>query len=150
LIRYYIGIDPGKTGAIGLVKPGGRKVLVYDTPTPQDLNRHLTNCVGPRGSAVAVIEDVHAMPKQGVSSTFKFGKSFGEAIGVLVAWGIPLDYVRPQVWKKMFGLVRKDKDDSRRKARELWPYMDEKLKRKKDDGRAEALLIAEYCRRTYS
>ena len=95
---------------------------------------------------MVMIEKVGAMPKQGVSSTFKFGKVYGEIIGVVTANNFRLDYVAPGVWKRTFGLS-KDKELSRRKATELFPQHRHNLARKKDHNRAEALLIAEYARR---
>lgn len=93
-----------------------------------------------------MIEKVGSMPKQGVSSTFKFGRSYGEIIGVVAAHKLRMDFVPPGVWKRTFGLS-KDKDASRLKAMELFPQLRDRLTRKKDHNRAEALLIAEYARR---
>ena len=95
-----------------------------------------------------VLEQVGSMPGQGVASTFKFGKSFGILIGVAQALDMPTERVRPQKWKKEFELIGKDKDASRHKATELWPDMAEKWKLKKDNGKTDAALIAEWGRRT--
>ena len=92
--------------------------------------------------AVAVIEQVGAMPKQGVSSTFKFGASFGLVRGVVLALGVPLHHVTPGVWKKHFRL-NSDKEKARALALRFWPAS-EHFSRKKDHGRAEAALIARY------
>lgn len=99
----------------------------------------------------AIIEKVSAMPKQGLSSTFKFGVNFGTWIGRLEALGIPFDYVTPRKWKKLIfdSMPKGDtKEMSRDRARRIFPQMADKLKRKKDHNRAEALLLAEFARRT--
>jgi crossover junction endodeoxyribonuclease RuvC len=93
--------------------------------------------------AMAIVEHVGAMPKQGVASTFKFGQATGIIQGVLAANGVPLHYVRPTVWKKHFGLAGKDKEAARALAIRLYPDVTG-LDRKKDHGRAEALLMLEW------
>ena len=99
-----------------------------------------------RQDAVICIEDVHSMPGQGVASTFKFGRAVGAICAVAdMKFGV-WHIVSPQRWKKAMG-VSQDKDSSLTLARELWPNAP--LTRKKDHGRAEALLIAEYLRRTH-
>lgn len=100
------------------------------------------------GDVKCCIEQVHSMPKQGVSTTFKFGKSFGIAIGVVGGLGIPMHRMRPQAWKKEVGLSGRGKDASRFRATELWPSWADAWKLKKQDGKAEAGLIAEAARRT--
>lgn len=141
-----IGIDPGASGAIALLD-GARLVCVHDIP-------HHDGKVNPvavadllwpwRDEEVEVwIEDVHAMPKQGVSSSFKFGRAHGTVEGVLGALRLPVHYVTPAKWKKHLGLT-KDKAASRRRATELWPLHAATFARVKDDGRAEAALIALY------
>lgn len=91
-----------------------------------------------------VIESVHSMPGQGVSSSFKFGIAFGMAIAIMERINCPWMLVTPQKWKKEMGLTS-DKDESLEMARQLWPNAP--LERKKDNGRAEALLMAEWLRR---
>lgn len=154
-----LGIDPGASGALAILS--GREPVVFDCPTvqikvgskyrtrcdPNGMARLLDAVLGLR-NAHAFIEKVHANPKQGVSSMFTFGEAFGLWRGILAALRIPHTMVTPQAWKK--GMMRgmtTEKDSSRARAMELWPDMYEQLKRKKDDGRAEALLIAEYGRR---
>lgn len=142
----YIGIDPGQTGAIAIID-GPHTVWVYDFDDGMALSFLKTIKV----DCKAVLEKVSSMPKQGVSSTFKFGTNFGQWIGRLEALGIPFDFVTPQKWKKaMFdSMAREDaKEMSRNRALRLFPQMAEFLKRKKDHNRAEALLLAEYARRT--
>lgn len=97
---------------------------------------------------IIVIEQVGSMPGQGVSSTFKFGKSFGIALGVAQALGNPMTRVRPQQWKPTFRLIGKDKDASRHVATELWPSMAEHWKYKYQNGKSDAALIAEHARRS--
>jgi crossover junction endodeoxyribonuclease RuvC len=87
---------------------------------------------------------VASRPGQGVASTFKFGASYGCAYGVLCALNAPVRHVTPATWKRAFGL-NADKERSRRMAIELWPNMSGYFARKKDDGRAEAALIARWC-----
>ena len=93
---------------------------------------------------VAWIEQVHAMPKQGVSSAFGFGRSVGAIEGVVAALYIPTEMVTPQEWKKRAGLLRKPKDAARGLAIRLFPDVADRLARKKDVGRADALLIAHF------
>ena len=149
----WVGIDPGQTGGIALLSKQG--LLLDVLPMPVDGTevaagqlRQIIDHWRSLGEMKVMIEQVHSMPRQGVSSTFKFGKSFGIALGVVGALGIPMHRVTPQNWKKEMGLTGKDKDASRHLATELWPDMQQHWKLKKQDGKAEAALIAEYARRT--
>ena len=140
-----IGIDPGVTGAVGFL---GAETVVWDMPpNPRDLFEQLHSASWLTPNARAIVEQAQAMPKQGVSSTFKTGYGYGVIIGVLASLGIPYETVTPSVWKRAMGLQGKDKDASRSLARCYWP--DAPLSRVKDHGRAEALLIAEYGRRKH-
>ncbi len=133
-----LGIDPGETGAIGMVTPG---VEVWDMPaTPHDLAT-LLRTFDPSTTRVYV-ESVHSMPRQGVVSTFKFGKQYGEIIGVLAAYGFPFVLVSPEKWKTAMGLRGKEKNASRALAQRMYPTAS--LSRVRDHGRAEALLLACY------
>lgn len=141
-----VGVDPGLSGAIAFYFTSHPQLIsVEDMPviageiSAADLAMRI-NQVRPDA---AVIELVGARPGQGVSSMFKFGKSFGVAIGVCQALKIPTHFVTPQKWKKHFRLGP-DKDDSRRRATEYWPDRPELFAKKKHDGRAEAALIARY------
>jgi crossover junction endodeoxyribonuclease RuvC len=143
-----IGVDPGKTGALALLDSQyGHLIDVADMPivgpiiSPHLLGQIVHDWTQPATSAVAVIEDVHAMPRQGVSSVFSFGRSLGVAEGVVAGAGLAITYVSPAKWKRALGLGA-DKGDSRRRAMETWPDMASKFARVKDDGRAEAALIA--------
>ena len=91
-----------------------------------------------------VIEQVSAMPGQGVTSMFNFGQSFGVLKGIFSAMQIPMDFVSPVKWKKHFNLINTQKDSSRTKAIEFFPYISHKLSRKKDANKADAILIASF------
>lgn len=137
-----LGIDPGMTGAIAQVSPTEE---VWDMPeTPHDLAALLATF--DPATTVAYVERVASMPGQGVASTFKFGYSFGVLIGCLASRGIRYELVAPSKWKRAMGLS-KDKGESRRLAQALYPALVSQLRRARDDGRAEALLIAEWGRR---
>lgn len=142
-----IGIDPGLTGAIALLDSYGVLLNVYDMPVlDRDVSAQLVADLDDwRGldfhRSVTVIEDVHSMPKQGVASSFKFGRGKGVVEGVFAGAGLSLRYVAPSKWKRDLKLS-KDKGASRQLAMELWPAHVGLFKRVKDDGRAEAALIA--------
>lgn len=147
------GIDVGLNGAIAFV--GKDQVQVFDMPTYQitvgkskkmqiDLSEFARIIDEKAGSIKhCYIEAVTATPRMGVTSAFSFGKSAGIAEAIIAANFIPFTMVRPQVWKKHFGLTA-DKDASRQKASRLYPNYAHFWNRKKDDGRAEAVLIAAY------
>jgi len=155
-----VGIDPGLTGAVAILSPHGQlDVAVYDCPITQVVkgkskkNEYLPYAMAellaglPPDSTHVYIEKVGAMPGQGVTSMFNFGKGFGLWIGIIAALKLPVTFVTPQAWKKELMAGMRDKDAARIRAMELFPDMSEQLKRKKDIGRADALLIAEYGRR---
>ena len=144
-----LGVDPGKTGAIAALTVDGRLAGVDDMPVTGSivsaalLDELVHNRVDPLADrpGTAVIELVHAMPGQGVTSMFSFGRSLGVVEGVLAAQEWSIEWVTPARWKKTLGLSA-DKDESRRRAIELWPEHAGLFARKKDNGRAEAALIA--------
>ena len=147
-MNVYIGIDPGKSGSICSVdSDGNAKVIIKTDRTYRDIWDELWYA-SLDGNCKAVIEKVHAMPNQGVVSTFSFGESFGLLLGLLTAAGVPFEKVRPSVWCKEFGLKR-EKDESntdwknrhKQLAQQLFPDIDV------IHATADALLIAEYCRR---
>lgn len=152
----YIGIDPGKTGAVAIID--GTKLSFHDCPlinvgkSKTGLDFHamatiLDNAVC-GDSAVAIIERVAARPGQGVTSMFNFGMNFGAWQGILASIPIPYELVTPQAWKKkMMPGQPKEKDASRGVAKQLFPQCADSLKLKKHNGRADALLMAEYLRR---
>ena len=141
----FLGIDPGKSGAIAAVDGVGMVVgTVRLSETPADIYRWLSRMVllfPPFG----LIEKVHSMPKQGVSSTFKFGYSAGMCEGLLVAAGVPHEFITPAKWQgQMQCRTKGDKNVTKRAAQRLWP--DEKI----IHATADALLLAECARRTYN
>ena len=93
-----------------------------------------------------IVEQVSAMPGQGVTSMFNFGQTFGSIKGICAALGLPIFYVRPAKWKKHFELINSSKDASRTKVIEMYPYISSRLTKKKDVNKADAILIARYFR----
>jgi crossover junction endodeoxyribonuclease RuvC len=152
-MSLILGVDPGLTGALAVLSTDGSLELVADLPIVRDrslawvdggaLQSMLLGAIGGRQSR-AVIERVSAMPRQGVASSFQFGVGFGSILSVLQALHIRIEFVTPVVWKKSYGLS-KDKHASLHKARLMFPTVE--LHLAKHDGRAEALLIADYGRR---
>jgi crossover junction endodeoxyribonuclease RuvC len=153
----HIGIDPGLSGAIAAID-NATVIAIWDMPVTAKLHgsgnmvdaRRLFGMLlaGMNGIscdfATWHIEAVSAMPKQGVTSVFGFGHTAGVIEGVVAALGGPRHYWRPQQWKKPAGISGKDKDAARTLASRLYPNAADALARKKDDGRAEAILIAHY------
>lgn len=140
-----MGLDPGVSGAVSFYFPAhSENIAIYDMPSfGKEVNCHeLTALIKQYCPTMAIIEAVHSFPGQGVSSSFNFGCSYGMIRGVVAACGIPTHLVQPQRWKKYFSLT-KDKDLSRRLAAMTWPECN-MFNRKKDDGRAEAALLALY------
>lgn len=146
------GIDPGLSGAIALYNALDQTVsTVIDMPTyeingKRELDLYaIGRFFDMHGETIrlAVIEQPGAMPKQGLSSTFKFGENCGIARMAVAAHFIPMKLARPAVWKKAMGLTA-DKDASRRLASQMLPAFSSMWARVKDDGRAEAVLLAVY------
>ena len=155
-----IGIDPGISGAISIIE--NKKILeVYDTPTMIDGKKNkrqinsaqVTNIIKERmlsnKEVIVVVEHVNAMPGQGVTSMFNFGQSFGILKGICSAMHLPVYYVRPAKWKKYFNLINSEKDASRTRAIEIFPYFSSQLSKKKDNNKADAILIASFFYETY-
>lgn len=144
----YIGIDVGKNGGCAVIDSENKTVEVFPWDDEKFVET-MREMYMYKESSVAVVEKVGAMPKQGVTSMFNFGKSAGFIEGVLSAYNIPYQLVPPHVWKKEFHLG-KDKQDSINVCKRLFPKINllrtEKC-RKEHDGMAEALLMAEYARR---
>lgn len=143
------GIDPGLSGAWGAITHTGQ----YHTVADMIHNGSHLDCEAIWSEMLlsrdgqdceVVLELVGSMPKQGLSSTFKFGVAYGGAIALASRFRAPWHLIRPQVWKRFHGLSS-DKNESLELARRLWPQAP--LHLKKHNGRAEALLIAEYWRR---
>ena len=149
------GIDPGVSGAISVLE--NKKVIeMFDMPTMIDGKKNkkqvngsqVTNIFKERlklnTETVVVVEHVNAMPGQGVTSMFNFGQSFGVIKGICSALNIPIYFVRPTKWKKHFNLINTNKDASRTKVIQVYPEISNKLSRKKDSNKADAILIARY------
>ncbi len=134
-----LGIDPGQSGGIAVVDGaiGGMPFVIKMPDTRRDICDVIRAFAG--NVLCAFIEDVHAMPKQGVSSTFKFGRNLGTLEGILAALDIPMEHVTPQKWQKYMGCMsRGDKNVTKAKAQELYPQL------KITHATADALLIATY------
>ena len=157
-----IGIDPGISGSICFFEDG--KILdVLEMPTMTDGKKNKKQVNGAqiyneisskiRGiekqNLRVIIEQVSAMPGQGVTSMFNFGQSFGILKGICSAMQLPMYFVRPAKWKKYFGLIKSEKDASRTKAIEIFPYFSSQLSKKKDSNKADAILIASFYYETY-
>ena len=153
------GIDPGVSGAICVLKEG--KILeVYEMPTMIDGKKNKRQVNGAEVTniflknlnneykAKVVVEHVTAMPGQGVTSMFNFGQSFGVLKGICAALKLPIYFVRPVKWKKHFNLIKTNKDASRTKVIEIFPYISSKISRKKDSNKADSILIAKYFEET--
>lgn len=140
------GIDPGKSGAYAFYFPDyPDRVLAEDMPVAGDRVDavSLANAIKALAPDFVIVESVHSMPRQGVASSFSFGASFGTVLGVLGALEIPYRLVSPTVWKKHFSL-NSDKEKSRAEALRLWPARHDLFKRRRDEGRSEAALLAKY------
>ena len=157
-----IGIDPGITGAICFFEDGELKDVI-DMPTMASGNKNKKQINGSQifneislriqnyksVNINVVVEQVSAMPGQGVTSMFNFGQSFGVLKGVCAAMQLPIFFVRPAKWKKYFSLINSEKDASRTRAIEIFPYFSSQLAKKKDSNKADAILIASFYYETY-
>jgi crossover junction endodeoxyribonuclease RuvC len=149
-----IGIDPGLHGAVAFYTPSSLHVADMPTftlarggKTRLDIDTHgLYRLLLDSRIATVYVEQVGAMPGQGVSSVFAFGKGFGIILGILAALGVPYNLVPPQRWKKALQ-VPAAKDGARARASQLLPAHTDKWKLVKHDGRAEAVLLALYGHR---
>ena len=157
-----IGIDPGISGSICFFQDGKISDVV-EMPTmiegkknkKQVNGSQIFNEISYRIKKIdkkdikVVIEQVSAMPGQGVTSMFNFGQSFGILKGICSAMQLPMYFVRPAKWKKYFNLINSEKDASRTRAIEVFPYFSSQLSRKKDSNKADAILIASFYYETY-
>ncbi|SOD41344.1 hypothetical protein [Nitrosovibrio sp. Nv4] len=153
--QYILGIDPGLSGALALFDPETSDIEVLDMPIhnvtvngkkKKTLDLYaLARWIDVNASRIreAIIEDPHAMPGQGVSSSFNFGFGCGVAQTIVASALIPMTLVRPATWKREMKLTA-DKDISRRRASMVFPQHSDKWALKKQDGRAEAVLLALY------
>ena len=157
-----IGVDPGLSGAICFFEDG--KILdVVEMPTMTEGKKNKRQVNGSqvyneiskkikqvdKKDIKVIIEQVSAMPGQGVTSMFNFGQSYGILKGMCSAMQLPMYFVRPAKWKKYFGLINTEKDASRTKAIEIFPYFSSNLSKKKDSNKADAILIASYYYETF-
>ena len=157
-----IGIDPGISGSICFFQDG-KIIDVVEMPTMTDGKKNKKQVNGSqifneilmrikkfdKKDVKVVIEQVSAMPGQGVTSMFNFGQSFGILKGICSAMQLPIYFVRPAKWKKYFNLINSEKDASRTRAIEIFPYFSSHLSRKKDSNKADAILIASFYYETY-
>ena len=157
-----IGIDPGTSGSICFFEDGKiLEVIEMPTMTEGKKNKKQVNGVQiynefskrinntENQDIRVIIEQVSAMPGQGVTSMFNFGQSFGVIKGVCAAMQLPMFFVRPAKWKKYFSLINSQKDASRTRAIEIFPYFSTQLSKKKDSNKADAILIASFYYETY-
>ena len=157
-----IGIDPGISGSICFLQDG-EIIEVLEMPTMTDGKKNKKQVNGSqiyneilkrikeieKKDIKVVIEQVSAMPGQGVTSMFNFGQSFGILKGICSAMQLPMYFVRPAKWKKYFNLINSEKDASRTKAIEIFPYFSSNLSKKKDNNKADAILLANFYYETY-
>tara|TARA_B100000401_G_C52705998_1_gene671464 strand:+ start:161 stop:658 length:498 start_codon:yes stop_codon:yes gene_type:complete len=150
-----IGIDPGLSGGIAVLKDNIIKNL-YDMPVMSEgkknkrqlnsaqLVKIIKENIQEKEETAIVVEQVNAMPGQGVTSMFNFGQTFGAIKGISAALGLPIFFVRPAKWKKHFELINSSKDSSRTKAIEMYPSISDQLSKKKDVNKSDAILIARF------
>ena len=157
-----IGVDPGISGSICFFE-NGKIIDVIEMPTMAEGKKNkrqvngsqIYNEISNRIHKVknqeirVIIEQVSAMPGQGVTSMFNFGQSFGILKGICSAMKLPMYFIRPAKWKKYFNLLNSEKDASRTKAIEIFPYFSSQLSKKKDSNKADAILIASFYYETY-
>ena len=157
-----IGIDPGISGSICFFKDG--KILdVVEMPTMTEGKKNKKQVNGSqiyneilkrvnkleKSDIRVIVEQVSAMPGQGVTSMFNFGQSYGILKGICSAMQLPIYFVRPAKWKKYFNLLNSEKDASRTRAIEIFPYFSSQLSKKKDANKADAILIASFYYETH-
>ena len=157
-----IGIDPGISGSICFFEDG-KIVDVIEMPTMTEGKKNKKQVNGSqiyneiskrikkneKQNVRVIIEQVSAMPGQGVTSMFNFGQSFGILKGMCSAMQLSMYFVRPAKWKKYFNLINSEKDASRTRAIEIFPYFSSQLSKKKDSNKADAILIASFYYETY-
>tara|TARA_B100000965_G_scaffold10974_1_gene8506 strand:- start:870 stop:1364 length:495 start_codon:yes stop_codon:yes gene_type:complete len=154
-----IGIDPGLNGAIAVMENNKVKEI-FDVPVMPEgkknkrqinsaqLVKLLKDIVLKDEEVAVIVENVSAMPGQGVTSMFNFGQTFGAIKGICAALGLPIFFVRPAKWKKHFDLINSSKDASRTKAIEMYPSLSDQLSKKKDVNKSDAILIARFYSET--
>ena len=156
-----IGIDPGISGSICFFEDG-KIIEVIEMPVMTEgkknkkqvngaqINNEFLKRINNKDDEIrVVIEQVSAMPGQGVTSMFNFGQSYGILKGICSAMQLPMFFVRPAKWKKYFHLINSQKDASRTRAIEIFPYFSTQLSKKKDSNKADAILIASFYYETH-
>ena len=154
-----IGIDPGLSGAIAVLE--NNKVLnIFDMPVMSEGKKNkrqlnsallvnlLKQNIQKSEDVAIIVEQVNAMPGQGVTSMFNFGQTFRAIKGICAALELPIYFVRPSKWKKHFALINSSKDASRTKAIEMYPKLSNQLSKKKDVNKSDAILIARFFSET--
>ena len=154
-----IGIDPGLSGGIAILED--KKVWgLYDMPVMAEGKKNkrqlnsaelvniIKNNIKVNEEIAVIVEQVNAMPGQGVTSMFNFGQTFGAIKGVCAALNLPIFFVRPSKWKKHYELINSSKDSSRTKVIEMYPSLSSQLSKKKDVNKSDAILIARFFSET--
>jgi crossover junction endodeoxyribonuclease RuvC len=152
-----IGIDPGLSGGIAVLD-NNKVIDLFDMPVMADgkknkkqlnsalLAKLIKEKTSNSSESAVIVEQVNAMPGQGVTSMFNFGQTFGAIKGICATLELPIFFVRPSKWKKHFELINSSKDASRTKAIEMYPHLAQELSKKKDVNKSDAILIARfYC-----
>ena len=154
-----IGIDPGLSGGIAILE-NNKVQRLYDMPVMSEgkknkkqlnsaqLVKLIKDNIESQEEVSVIVEQVNAMPGQGVTSMFNFGQTFGAIKGICAALGLPIFFVRPSKWKKHFELINSSKDASRTKAIEMYPSLSDQLSKKKDVNKSDAILIARFYSET--
>jgi len=154
-----IGIDPGLNGAIAILEDNKVKTM-FEMPVMSEgkknkrqlnsaqLVKLIKDNIDNIEETVIIVEQVNAMPGQGVTSMFNFGQTFGAIKGICAALSLPIFFVRPAKWKKHFELINSSKDASRTKAIEMYPSISDQLSKKKDVNKSDAILIARFYSET--
>ena len=154
-----VGIDPGLNGAIAFLE-NNRVLGIFDMPVMSEGKKNkrqlnsaqlvniLKDNMDDEKNTIIIVEQVNAMPGQGVTSMFNFGQTFGAIKGVCAALNLPIFFVRPSKWKKHFELINSSKDASRTKVIEMYPSLSNQLTKKKDVNKSDAILIAKFYSET--
>ena len=154
-----VGIDPGLSGAIAIIEDD-KVIGIFDMPVMAEGKKNkrqlnsaqLVNIIkdntNMNDDIAVIVEQVNAMPGQGVTSMFNFGQTFGAIKGVCAALKLPIFFVRPSKWKKHFELINSSKDSSRTKVIEMYPSLSNQLAKKKDVNKSDAILIARFYSET--
>ena len=154
-----IGIDPGLSGAIAVLE-NNNVLNIFDIPVMSEGKKNkkqlnsallvnlLKENITSNEDVAIVVEQVNAMPGQGVTSMFNFGQTFGAIKGICAALEFPIFFVRPSKWKKHFELINASKDASRTKVIEMYPKLSNQLSKKKDVNKSDAILIARFYSET--